>query len=179
MDISRAFIALPCASQSAALLRAGDCSNSFAQHLRWVASNNLHLTLVFLGGLSATEVQNVCSIIGEVAARFKVFGIRFSKVSLFPAGRRPKVLAALPEESHALHKLQSALAERLQMLGVYQQRRSYQPHVTLARCKQANAVWPPAAIDLGYNVAELHLYQSEQTSTGVQYRSLCRATLSQ
>lgn len=179
MDINRAFIALPFASHGAALLRARDCSEGFAQHLRWVAPTNLHLTLAFLDGLSATEVPNVCSVISEVAARFNVFAIRFSRVSLFPVGRRPKVLVALPEQSHTLHELQNALVERLQAQGIYQENRSYHPHVTLARCEQANADWPPAAIDLGYKVAELHLYQSEQTRAGVQYRSLCRAVLSQ
>ncbi len=179
MDINRAFIALPFASHSAALLRTRDCSESCAQHLRWVAPTNLHMTLAFLDRLPATEVPNVCSVISEVAARFTVFGIRFSRVSLFPVGRCPIVLAALPEQSHTLHELQNVLVERLQAQGIYRENRSYHPHVTLARCKQANADWPPAAIDLNCEVAELHLYQSEQTLAGVQYRSLCRAALSQ
>ncbi len=69
MDINRAFIALPFASHGAALLRARDCSEGFAQHLRWVAPTNLHLTLAFLDGLPATEVPNVCSVISACCTK--------------------------------------------------------------------------------------------------------------
>lgn len=177
MDISRAFIALPVACHCAALPDARAFAESSRQQLRWVARDNLHLTLAFLGRLSAAHVQDTCAVIDRVAAKFKVFEISFTRVGLFPEGRRPKILAALPEHSESLAKLQRALAHKLQSLAIYQQRRAYRPHITLARCRGASPDVQPATIALSYTAAELHLYQSVQTSAGVQYRSLCSAAL--
>lgn len=177
MDISRAFIALPFASHAATLLHASAYAESASQHLRWVAADNLHLTLAFLGGLSAAQVHDTRTVIDSVAARCKVFDISFTRVSLFPEGRHPRVLAALPKRSDDLRKLQSALAQGLHTLAIYKQERTYCPHVTLARCTQASAGMKPVTIDLAYTAAQLHLYQSEQTGVGVRYRSLCSAAL--
>ncbi len=177
MDISRAFIALPFASHAATLLHVSAHAESASQRLRWVAADNLHLTLAFIGGLSAAQVYDTCTVIGAVAARCKGFDISFTRVSLFPEGRHPRVLAALPKHSDDLRKLQSALAQGLQTLAIYKQERTYCPHVTLARCTQASAEIKPVTIDLDYTAAELHLYQSEQTGVGVRYRSLCSAAL--
>lgn len=179
MDISRAFIALPFANHCEVLSGASVYAASPSQHLRWIAADNLHLTLVFLGRLSAAHVEDTCTLMGKVAARFKEFDIKFNWVSLFPQGRHPKVLAALPEHSEALHKLQFSLAQGLQALALYKQERTYRPHVTLARCTRAIADLEPLTMAFNYTATELHLYQSEQTNAGVRYRSLCSAALIQ
>lgn len=179
MAISRAFIALPVASYGEALQGARTQAKSCSNQLRWVAAENLHLTLVFLGRLSAARLQDTCTIICNVAAQFKAFDICFTRVGPFPEGRRPKVLAALPEHSDSLCKLQGALAHGLQALTIYKPEREYRPHITVARYTHAQADVEPVTIEFDYTVAELHLYQSEQTRADVRYRSLCSAVLGQ
>lgn len=171
-QISRAFVALPAADYHAALPGAGAQQYRDVRQLRWLAADNLHLTLAFLGPVSAAQAEQTCAAIDNVAAQCKVFQIRFTQVAPFPQARRAKVLAAVPEQNDRLIELQRDLACKLQSSSVYAPERTFRPHITLARCRREGLQLQSTAIAMAYTATELHFYQSEHTDRGVRYRSL-------
>ena len=97
----------------------------------------IHVTLCFLGWRSAREIpaiRDACGVLGAQGSPELAFG---EPVWLPP--RRPRVLAVeLDDHAGRLVQAQGALSEVLATGGWYEpERRSYLPHVTMARLKAA------------------------------------------
>ena len=89
---------------------------------------NLHVTVAFLGAVSAAELARIRQISSPPAARFVL--------SIDTLGFRPRarlLWAAPGTVPPALLELESWLWSELAELGISRERRAYLPHVTLAR----------------------------------------------
>lgn len=128
----RTFAALPIPSEVARDLIRPAVEVS-GRHPRWIDGNTAHLTLAFLGSLSHDDVTNVASALAEI--RQAPFDMQLAKADAFPSRKSPKVVVVEPSDSDELRQLydavRSSLAEWLP-----RHRRTYRPHVTLARCKR-------------------------------------------
>ena len=60
--------------------------------VRWCCSDQLHLTLLFLGRIEASEQNAIEDVIRNVAKRFSPFKVKVSGLGLFPGPKRPRVL---------------------------------------------------------------------------------------
>jgi RNA 2',3'-cyclic 3'-phosphodiesterase len=108
---------------------------------RWVPTEQLHLTLAFLG-----EVDEKTA--GELSERLALihtppFNLRFSGTGCFPNRHRPRVLwVGLGPQPRLTH-----LADRVHgtvlACGIPQEERPFSPHITLARLTFP----PPREID--------------------------------
>jgi 2'-5' RNA ligase len=104
--------------------------------IKWVPTDNLHLTLKFLGDVDNTEVPAVCEVIRSVARQFEPFELEFSGAGGFPAIDRPRVLwAGVRDQSGALCRLVSQLETELAELRFKPEPRDYRPHLTLGRTR--------------------------------------------
>lgn len=102
-----------------------------------VKTQNLHMTLHFLGNVGVARIGELTA---ALAVPFSRFEIGCGHAALWPHG-----IAVLEPESvpPQLLALQAALGAVLQRLGIGTDSRAFRPHVTLAR--RAMAAAPPGA----------------------------------
>ncbi len=98
---------------------------------RWVAPENMHLTLRFIGDVDEAVGEHPAAALGDISA--PAFAIFFAGLGAFDRRRRPTALwagvAAEPRLDHLHGKIESALVRA----GLAPEARKFSPHVTLAR----------------------------------------------
>ena len=108
--------------------------------IKWVPTDNLHLTLKFLGEVNNTEVPPVCEAIREICDQHSPFELQFSGATGLPAIDRARVVCAgVADPSGSLTEIVNALEKKLAKLGYKQEARDYVPHLTLGRAKARRA----------------------------------------
>lgn len=148
----------------------------------WVAPDNLHITLKFLGETGPHRLDEVRAALRIAAASFTPLTLPFEGVGFFPHERKPRVLILRFKRDPAVVKLFDAVEERLEPLGFPRERRSFEVHLTLARLRQP---WSPAeaertARDLAampwpaFPAEAMVLYESTLTPAGSIYSALSR-----
>jgi len=134
----RAFIAIELPGPvTAALLRLqNQLKKSVPIHaVRWVAPQNIHLTLHFLGDIAAGDVDKISAGIEAVAAPAAPFELSVGGLGCFPNLHRPRVVwVGLPEKHAALAALHQNLGRQLQAaINFSPETRPFAPHLTLGR----------------------------------------------
>ena len=100
---------------------------------RWVAPENMHLTLRFIGEVDEGVMQDVDAELARLRA--PGFALTFSGVDCFGNARRPRSLWVGVEAGEALAGLQARVESAVQRAGLPPEGRNFTPHVTLARFK--------------------------------------------
>lgn len=104
---------------------------------RWVAPENLHLTLKFLGSVQPEAVEAICGRIAAAARQVGRTVLRGNRVTAFPSEKRARVIVVeLVEEEDALRRLQSRIEDELAGLGAAREERPFRLHVTLGRARE-------------------------------------------
>jgi 2'-5' RNA ligase len=146
---------------------------------RWVAPENYHLTVAFLGSVDPAQLPDVLDAVRVAAPRAKAFDVSLDTVGAFPNPRRPRVVWVGPSVAvPAFGELCRVVRNSLGALGF-----TFEPHsdahVTLARAAGPTvalpSVDPPRIAPL--RVAKLTLYQSFTERAGARYEALERFTL--
>lgn len=128
----RMFVAVPLPEElreQIALMQAG------LENVRWVAPENLHLTLRFLGDLDGAEAADLDAALAGIAA--PCFEIALGGITTFGNGRKVNALAIGVEAPEPLVRLQAKVEKAVQRAGQPAEGRKFRPHVTLARFKGA------------------------------------------
>ncbi len=60
--------------------------------MKWVATENLHLTLKFLGGVDTADVVKVCEAVRKAVADLSPFQLEIHGAGAFPNLRRPQTI---------------------------------------------------------------------------------------
>src|SRR5829696_4807586 len=60
--------------------------------VRWVATENVHLTLKFLGDISPSNVEFLIQMLRKEAENVNGFTIHFTGLGSFPSLKRPRVI---------------------------------------------------------------------------------------
>ena len=108
----------------------------------WVADDNLHVTLFFLGKVSQEQVDHIGRVMTSLP-KPQPFDIRMKNLGVFPNAKNPSVLwLGIDEGKKTIIKLQKAIVEKLIPLGFVTEGRPYHPHVTLARIKSRKNIKP-------------------------------------
>lgn len=183
----RAFLALDIDEQTRG--RLGDPQRRLGQpgsKIKWVAAENLHVTLQFLGGVAAETLTEVCSATERVASRIEPFDFHVRGVICVPPRGRVRMLwAGATEPAGRLVSLYEKLADALAPLGFEKENRPFKPHITLARIKFApddtqlrDAAGQYAETQFGTVLAEeLVVYSSQLKPDGPVYTPIARAKL--
>jgi 2'-5' RNA ligase len=100
---------------------------------RWVAHENLHLTLRFIGEVEEPRVAEIAHALGRVKG--EQFKLTLSGIGHFQNGRRIRALWAGTEPCDALVQLQYRIDTALRHADLPPDGRRFTPHVTLARLK--------------------------------------------
>lgn len=132
----RLFIALPLSSAAREAcrglvepLRAGGAGAG----ARWVRTDNLHLTLRFLGATPPGRVRDVAAAMHAVAGR-AAFGVRLAGAGAFPSPGRPRVLwLGVARGAREAAAIAEALQAPLAAIGWPPEERPFKPHLTIGR----------------------------------------------
>jgi 2'-5' RNA ligase len=98
---------------------------------RWVAPENLHLTLRFLGEVENPLLPEIDLALAAICA--ESFDLTVSGIDVFGSKRRPRLLVARVERHESLHHLHDKIESAITRLGFKPEARRFTPHVTIAR----------------------------------------------
>jgi len=102
--------------------------------MRWVPSENFHVTLKFIGEVTQGKVQAVSKGLREVRTPSLV-EVVFRGLGWYWNAKGFGILLATIDPSDSLTTLAKKIGRRLEPLGVAPETHEYRPHLTLARCK--------------------------------------------
>lgn len=104
---------------------------------RWTPSEQLHLTLCFIGEVDGATFLDIRDALNEIG--FAPFALQLRGVGFFPPRGQPRVVWAGVEKCEPLLVLQRKITTRLFQMGVELENRKYSPHLTLARLNQTSS----------------------------------------
>ncbi|MCK4307504.1 RNA 2',3'-cyclic phosphodiesterase [candidate division WOR-3 bacterium] len=109
----------------------------FCGNVRWVAPQNIHLTLKFLGEVPEEQIETIIEAIESSLGKTEPFDISFEEVGGFPNLKRPRVLWVGAKQGKAqLIELMQKLNEKLSAIGFETEARESVPHLTIGRIKK-------------------------------------------
>ena len=132
--------------------------------VRLVKKSNLHITLAFLGEVSALDRQALIENASTIKSR--PFELVLTRIGWW---RQADILwigtNLVPDELSSLVK---SIKKHCKARGSVIDKRSYKPHVTIAR-KVKQVTVPKATFALSWKVKSFVLVSSKPTDTGVEY----------
>ncbi len=145
-------------------LAAAACALDLEGAPRYLPPENHHVTILFLGEVSDTQVPSICEI-GE-AQRIECFSLRFDRWEYWKDARA--VVASSPDRPPSLLSLRAALAGGLAQRGVPFDDKPLRPHITVAR-KLAQAPVLPEVSEIICAFRAFSLVSSVTASGGSVY----------
>jgi 2'-5' RNA ligase len=149
------------------------------RRLRWVRTENLHVTLKFIGEVRATKLDGIRSALTPMVLHAPV-DLHFRGLGFFPDEKHPRVLWAGLNASGNLPVLARDIDRALAAQGIARDERAFTPHLTLARFesrglheKLLTAIRKNSEREFGaFQAREFHLIQSKLKPSGAEYTSL-------
>src|SRR5512140_1138341 len=99
--------------------------------IRWVAAQNVHLTLKFLGDVSPANLERIADALKLEAAAHTRFSMSVSGIGAFPNPRRARVLWIGLNAPPSLASLQRSVEAVAASLGYAVEDRPFSPHLTV------------------------------------------------
>ncbi len=155
--------------------------------VKWVETQNIHLTLKFLGEVSEDRIKEVKSTLDEIAKQTKPFEISVKDVGAFPKASFPRVIwAGIDNGKAESEQLANLLEDNLENMGFERESRPFRTHLTIGRVKSPKN--KEALIEkllstkiekpLIQKVNSVVLFKSDLRPTGPIYSKLHEATFS-
>ncbi|MFT5524275.1 MAG: 2'-5' RNA ligase [Pirellulaceae bacterium] len=124
--------------------------------VRWVATEDMHITLKFLGEVPSVETIHVCRQIAAATANHKRFDIEVVGAGAFPdIDRARSVWAGIEQGKEQLEQLFISVDDALHEIGFPCEARRYHPHVTLGRVRRSGPTQEKLS-EILHNHAEFH-----------------------
>lgn len=142
---------------------------------RFIPTENMHITLLYLGEVERTRLSEVENILATTVKNTNPFELRLEGMGVFPNENNPNILwAGVKGELESLNKLYDKLLGNIKKTDLpYDAKPKYSPHVTLAR--KIGHGYQKGELQLtsrSWQVNSLELYESISTPNGVQYRQI-------
>ena len=100
--------------------------------IRWIAQENLHFTLKFLGSVEDKKVAPIMQALEKALRPVQCFLLVGKGIGVFPNKRRPRVLW-IGLQGQGLHRIAEEVETALEPLGFPRESRDFAPHLTLGR----------------------------------------------
>jgi len=151
--------------------------------ITWVTAERLHITIRFIGHVEESKADAVCTMLTEPLG--ERFDLTIAGVGTFPRTGGPRVIwAGLTAGRPRLMALETLVNDRLAVAGVPPEERPFNPHLTLARVRDAAGLRSPALVgplnDLALGttpVDAITLFESRLSPKGPTYVALQRTAL--
>ena len=104
--------------------------------VRWVASENIHITLKFLGNIDAIILPALIKSIDNGMLLFSPFRIQIGNVGAFPTVKKPRILfVGVQDKENNLLKIFEQLEKGIEEYGIKRETKNYVGHITIGRTK--------------------------------------------
>ena len=189
--VFRAFIAIDLSEDI--ILRIRETSSGLQDRMgelpvRWIPAENVHLTLKFLGDVSATNVKRLAEIIRRVSLAHECFEISVGSLGVYPNMRRPRVIWLGVEAPQSLYAIQRGVDQETSRLGYETKEQDFSPHLTIGRVSRGADYRELKAIGdsleaetVGFlgaaRVERVNLYRSDLKPTGAEYSVMYSGSL--
>jgi 2'-5' RNA ligase len=159
---------------------------ALAPAARWVRTENLHVTLKFIGETPQEKLDAIQEALSAVR-RGGPIAMDFRGLGFFPDERRPRVFWVGLAANGQLERLAGAIETQTEPLGFPRERRAFSPHLTLARLEASGAMHGLRAVtrergaqSFGELTAtEFCLFQSKLKPSGAQHTRLASFPLAE
>jgi len=151
-----------------------------SRSIRFVRSEHLHLTLVFIGEVPDDATKLVEAMSADIGQR--PFRLVFGGLGVFPANGAPRVLwLGVVDGLRQAIDLHAHVAAKLTGAGVAVDKRPFHPHLTLARWRDGRRSPRPVlgtpGVVAAVDVSAVALVQSRLLPAGPSYTRLSQARL--
>ena len=159
---------------------------------KWVADDNLHVTLKFLGCVDDREVDTIARVAAEACASVPAYNLCLDELRAVPRARAASMLWVGGSDGHdetalLAGTIEGALAEA----GYELDERTFKTHVTVCRARRPHRITADALLEaegalrahklrvLTVSVRRATLYASTLTPHGPVYEELARLPLAE
>ena len=150
----RAFVAVSvCVLVRKEIARVQEVLRRADADVKWVAEENLHLTLKFLGEIPDESVDELRGLLTFEAPRWPALALTYAGIGRFPEHGTPRVLWAGVDKPAGLRHLHDKIDRQLTEIGLEPEHRKFRPHVTLARLQ-------------GSGLSEVNRFEAEHAGYG-------------
>jgi len=138
MNLLRAFIAIdiPSEIKKAIAAQTASLQAQSGRAVRWVAIENFHLTLKFLGEVSPANIDLFSQALQLECSQAAPFEITVSALGCFPTAHRPRVIWIGLQVPAELNKLQQIIEAAAARLGFAPEDKPFSPHLTIGRVRE-------------------------------------------
>ena len=164
-------------AKSVAAERISTFKKEFADvRVSWTKPENLHVTLKFVGDAEDDQIEAFSPQLQKAFAPIRPFTIGLVSPSAF--GKRVLSIA-IDDESDSLSAINDVLESTCERFGFPREKRSFKPHLTLARIRDERGTQSLIAEHaktqiepVEWEVREIVVYESELQPTGSVYSIL-------
>jgi RNA 2',3'-cyclic 3'-phosphodiesterase len=108
-----------------------------ARGVAWVATDNVHLTLKFLGQVDVARLGEVRDALDRAVSAARPFDLSVHGLGGFPTAARPRVIwAGVGDGVAPLADLAARVDAALERVGFEREARPFSPHLTLGRVRE-------------------------------------------
>ena len=148
--------------------------------IKWVQTDNMHLTLKFLGKTAIDKIEKIKIELSEIAQNHESFDLRIQGSGVFKDFFRPTILWVGVRDHEPFDKLKNDIENTMAELDFKIDYNRFKPHLTIARIKQINKRDEFEKFVRGYehmlfqmiHIKEIILYESILNPEGPTYVEL-------
>jgi RNA 2',3'-cyclic 3'-phosphodiesterase len=146
--------------------------------VHWIAPENLHITLRFLGNVAATQLAPLAEHAQDSLASCAPFALTLGAPLAFPSPRKTKVIVLEAEPEATIAELAARLEKIAVEHGSAPEERIFRAHLTLGRvrARRMPALAAPALAG-SLLVREVVLFRSDLARDGAHYSPLATLAL--
>lgn len=187
-DRTRCFIAIPLSETVREKVREAITTirKDFFPGAKWIKTENLHITLKFLGDIMKEDVSCICDRLQLIADKFEPYELEMGTLGAFPRKNRPRVIwfgTRNPPGNHI--ELVNKVEDEMLDEGFPREKKSGTPHISIARIKHRNPVkWPHEEFFVNLFdiipvlcVNKIVLFKSTLSPHGAEYSSIAEFNL--
>jgi RNA 2',3'-cyclic 3'-phosphodiesterase len=114
-----------------------DSLREYIKDVKWVAEENLHITIKFLGEIKENDLGKLKENVEKTAALFGPFVLTLADTGFFPGEKAARVvwIGADGGIDHLLELFQE-LENNLENIGFDREEKTFSPHLTIGRAKR-------------------------------------------
>jgi 2'-5' RNA ligase len=150
--------------------------------VKWVAPENLHITLRFFGNLDGDQLKRAHETVEKLDGGFPSVSSRWISLGAFPSSRRVQVIwLGMEDPGGHLKRSVGDINQRLIRSGFGRPDKPFRAHVTLGRVRRGRHVtWSRLSDRLtipeeAFSISTIALFRSTLTPQGPVYTPLITA----
>ncbi len=110
----------------------------FAENIKWINPENIHITLVFLGDTEEKLIKDITQMLDKVCVESGNFELIIRGTGVFRNINDPRIIWTNIDHSENLFKLAEKILSGLTEINIRPQDKPFKPHITIGRIKHLN-----------------------------------------